>query len=93
MVLARIKVTGIVQGVGFRWFVRDEAQIRGLTGTVENLADSSVEIRVEGEREVIDQLIQSLKVGNRISRVDTCHIDWVEPTGKYNNFRILFRGY
>ena len=41
-------VTGAVQGVGFRWFVREHARRLGLAGTVRNQADGSVSIEAAG---------------------------------------------
>jgi acylphosphatase len=42
------RVHGTVQGVGFRWFVRDHARRMGLRGTVANLPDGAVEVHAEG---------------------------------------------
>ena len=46
----RLVVTGRVQGVGFRWFIRNEATSLGLSGTVRNRDDGAVEIDAEGDR-------------------------------------------
>lgn len=48
---------GRVQGVGFRYYVVQKANQLGLTGWVKNLYDGSVEMEVEGQEELIDQLI------------------------------------
>ncbi len=42
------RVHGRVQGVGFRWFVRDRARRLGLTGTVRNNADGTVDVQAAG---------------------------------------------
>lgn len=44
----RIVVRGRVQGVGFRWFVREHARALRLAGWVKNLPDGMVELEVEG---------------------------------------------
>ncbi|HHE47313.1 MAG TPA: acylphosphatase [Bacteroidetes bacterium] len=93
MISAHILLGGIVQGVGFRWFVRREADRLGLTGTVKNLADGSVEIHVEGEREVIDDFVELLKVGNGFSRVDSCRLNLSDDLRGYKEFKILLTGY
>jgi len=85
-----ILISGSVQGVGFRWFVQREAELFRLTGTVRNLPDGRVEIYAEGARETIKTLIITLKVGNAISRVDTCDVTWDTASGKYSDFRIIF---
>lgn len=48
---------GRVQGVGFRYYAVQKANQLGLTGWVKNLYDGSVEMEVEGQEELIDQLI------------------------------------
>ena len=55
---------GRVQGVGFRYYAVQKANQLGLTGWVKNLYDGSVEMEVEGQEELIDQLIILLQ--NRI---------------------------
>ena len=47
-VRVRLRVTGRVQGVGFRWFVREEARRLGLAGWVRNAPDGSVELELHG---------------------------------------------
>ena len=63
---------GRVQGVGFRYYAVQKASQLGLTGWVKNLYDGSVEMEVEGQEELIDQLIIFLQ--NRtyiwIERID-----------------------
>lgn len=63
---------GRVQGVGFRYYAVQKANQLGLTGWVKNLYDCSVEMEVEGQEELIDQLIIFLQ--NRtyiwIERID-----------------------
>ena len=45
----RIRLGGRVQGVGFRWYTRREAQELGLPGRVRNLPDGGVEVEVAGD--------------------------------------------
>ncbi|MBC8182330.1 acylphosphatase [candidate division KSB1 bacterium] len=85
---AHIIVSGLVQGVGFRWFVEREAKTLGLTGFVRNLYSGEVEVKAEGERGLIEELIASLKVGNRMSNVVDVKISWTEFENKYKNFQI-----
>lgn len=63
-------VHGLVQGVGFRWFVRREARARGLTGWVRNLPDGSVEVLVRGPGASITSLGNALARGPAGARVD-----------------------
>jgi acylphosphatase len=87
---AQIIVSGLVQGVGFRWFVEREAKAFELTGQVRNLYSGEVEVKIEGERGLIEELIARLKVGNRVSNVADVKITWTEFENKYKNFQIRF---
>lgn len=60
---ARIEITGIVQGVGFRWFAREKARRWGLAGWVRNRPDGSVEVLVEGSSASIEGFIEMLRAG------------------------------
>lgn len=66
----RIVVSGRVQGVGFRWFARAEAERLGLSGWVRNRRDGSVEVEVAGGRELIDELANRLRAGPSSAAVD-----------------------
>jgi acylphosphatase len=74
--LVRIHATvrGRVQMVGFRAFVLRRASELGVQGTVANRADGSVESVVEGRRDAVERLIQSLRVGPRAARVDAVEV-------------------
>jgi acylphosphatase len=68
------RVTGLVQGVGYRYFVFNTARKLGLSGWVRNCADGSVEVEAQGERAVLAQLISQLNTGPRwaqVSHVET----------------------
>jgi len=58
-----VQVRGRVQGVGFRWFVREAAHRLGLTGWVRNLPDGSVEVVAEGDDVSIASFRASLLEG------------------------------
>jgi acylphosphatase len=63
-------VKGRVQGVGFRWFVHQEAAEIGLRGWVRNTDHGHVEIVAAGKPEELAELKDSLRKGSRGSRVD-----------------------
>lgn len=62
-------VKGKVQGVGFRWFVVDEARRLGLAGWVRNNADGSVELCARGSAAALQSLESHVRSGPRGSRV------------------------
>ncbi|MEE8520631.1 MAG: acylphosphatase [Gemmatimonadota bacterium] len=61
---------GRVQGVGFRWWARTTAAALGLRGTVRNLPDGSVEVRVAGSPKRVDDFVHALRSGPPQARVD-----------------------
>ena len=63
MAAMRVIVEGRVQGVGFRWFVRQEARRLGVAGWVRNLPDGSVELTVGGESSAVRRLLDHVRVG------------------------------
>ncbi len=65
----RILVSGQVQGVGFRWFVRQAARELGLAGRVRNLPDGGVEVEAAGPPEALAALCERLREGPPGSRV------------------------
>ena len=68
-------VSGRVQGVGFRHFLRSSAQMHGLDGYALNLADGRVEFLLQGEAADIDRVIEQIRVGPRYARVDDVSLE------------------
>lgn len=82
------RISGRVQGVGFRYFTWDAARREGLTGVVRNMPDGSVEAAAEGEREALDRFEAAISSGPAGARV--LHVDREDgpPTGQYHEFSI-----
>src|SRR5665647_807928 len=72
---AKIRVKGVVQGVGFRPFVYKHAVELHLTGYVKNLG-AHVDVDVDGSYDAIVRLIAFLKQGPPISRIDDVEVEW-----------------
>lgn len=89
-VRAHIIVSGMVQGVGYRYFVLKVAHRMELTGWVKNLPNGDVEIDVEGPRGLIESFIRELRVGNAWATVRNIDVEWDKYTGKYTGFDIAF---
>lgn len=81
-------VTGRVQGVGFRYFVQREAQRLGLSGTVCNRRDHSVEVQARGSRGDLERLAERLRQGPAMSRVDAVELRWGVPAPEGEGFHI-----
>ena len=85
---AEIIVNGLVQGVGYRYFVYREAQNLGLKGYVINLYTGEVLTVAEGEKVLVEELINKLKVGPLHAAVKNCYVDWQEPLNEFTTFEI-----
>ena len=70
MIRYHLLVKGLVQGVGYRYFVKTTAVQLKLKGWVRNLYDGHVEVEVQGETERVNMFISHLKEGPRFSTVD-----------------------
>ncbi|MBM4168232.1 MAG: acylphosphatase [Ignavibacteria bacterium] len=81
-----IIVKGLVQGVGFRYFVYRKAVSYGLKGFVRNLVNGDVEIVAEGDRSLVEELIKDTKVGPRAAHVLDLKLEWQKPTDSYRDF-------
>jgi acylphosphatase len=76
----RLRIEGIVQGVGFRAFVEREATARGLDGWVRNRRDGGVEAVLAGPASLITEVIERCREGPRSARVDMLKVlDDAEP--------------
>ena len=65
-----IIVEGLVQGVGFRWYVLSIANKYFITGTVKNLSNGMVEVFAQGHERDLDIFLQALETGSHYSRVE-----------------------
>ncbi len=86
---ANIIVSGMVQGVGFRYFVYNRAVRSGLDGFVRNLVNGNVEIEVEGDRSLIEDLIKDVSIGPRSAQVTDVKVGWKNPRSEHRGFEIL----
>ena len=84
----RFVVSGLVQGVGFRYFAQDAARREGLHGYVTNQDDGTVEVWAEGEAEALERFERKLRQGSSRSRVEHVMIDEVSPGQGNTGFSI-----
>ncbi len=84
----KILVSGVVQGVGYRYFIARTAMELDIKGYAKNLYGGDVEIFGEGRTEFLEEFISRAKKGPPHAYVDKAKIDWLEFTNKYNKFEI-----
>ena len=85
---AEIIVGGLVQGIGFRYFVYRNAIPLGLKGYVKNLYSGEVFTVVEGPKGMINELFKLLKVGPSHSHVTKFNITWTDFNNEFTSFEI-----
>jgi acylphosphatase len=79
---AHVEVSGIVQGVGFRWFARQAGRRHHLAGWVRNRADGSVEIAAAGNEPELQRFLDEIRHGPdgaRVSAVRSLPVDGLTP--------------
>lgn len=84
----RLYITGIVQGVFFRRFIKDNAEKLNVKGFTRNLEDGRVEVFLEGDADRVNQMIDLCKKGpnhSKIKKVDQKR----ETFQNFKNFKII----
>jgi len=84
----QIRVHGRVQGVGFRAFVAQNANLFNLTGWVRNVGRDQVETHAEGTQENLERFLEKVKAGPSVSNVKECEVEWGEFHGEFKNFKV-----
>lgn len=83
---AHVYVSGFVQGVGFRAYIRSKARKLGVTGWVRNLTDGRVEAVLQGDYKAINRVIFYCNRGPFFSSVTDVVVDWEEENEHFNEF-------
>ncbi len=87
---AEIIADGVVQGVGFRYFVIRKAQKLGLKGYVQNLYSGEVLTVVEGDKFIIEELFKEIRIGPSHASVTKCIIKWFDYKNEFTNFEVRY---
>jgi len=87
---AKILVSGLVQGVGYRYFTYNKAYEYGLTGYVKNLPNGDVLVEVEGDEGMIDEFIKELRIGPMTAHVRDIVVEKSKYIIGYDKFDIAF---
>jgi acylphosphatase len=87
MLRRRVVVRGTVQGVGFRYSARLEAERLGIAGWIRNRPDGAVDAEIEGDEASVQAMLDWLAAGPRGARVDRLDVAEVADVGE-RAFRI-----
>lgn len=79
-------ITGSVQGVGFRYWTRGQAEQLGLVGSATNRPDGSVLVVAEGPSSAVNQLVKRLKSGHTPGRIDRVDVSMDAAAGGLTGF-------
>lgn len=86
---AHVFVSGFVQGVGYRHFVRKNAKKLGLRGFVINLPDGRVEAVFEGDKKEVDKMVNICRKGPFISSVKGIEVFEEDEKGDFASFEVI----
>jgi len=86
-----IKIYGRVQGIGYRWFILENAKKYNLYGWVKNCDDGSVECGAKGLKEDIDKFIEDIKK-HPLAKITKMDIEKCSDESKifYDDFKIIY---
>ena len=85
-----IIVSGVVQGIGFRYFAQRLATQYQLVGYVKNLPDGTVEVEAEGDHGLLNDFLKAISRGPSFGYVSHVEVEWKPYTGTYKGFHIRF---
>jgi acylphosphatase len=88
MISVHAFVSGFVQGVGYRQFVRKQAEKLGLTGWVQNLPDGRVEYVAQGDKTKLEELISRCRQGPFLAEVKDIAVTWQDESDPFTGFQI-----
>ncbi len=89
-VARRVLLAGQVQGVGFRAFTQEQAELLGVTGYVRNLTDGRVEALAEGRHAVLAEMMRRLEAGPSAAEVQSMETEDLPSSGEYETFTIRY---
>lgn len=90
MSCVHMKISGLVQGGGFRYYTVSCARQLGLSGWVLNLPDGRVEAEIVGEKDKIEELIAQIEIGPTGSQVTGVDCRWRPDEPQYNSFTVRY---
>lgn len=86
---AHVFISGLVQGVGYRFFTRQQARNLKIKGWVRNLPNNDVEAVFEGERTAVNEIIQWCRIGPPEAVVKDVQVEYSQAQG-LETFEIIY---
>ena len=85
-----VTLYGNVQGVGFRYFTKQNANRLGIVGWVKNQMDGTVEIWAEGREYKLQKFLDTVREGPSHAHVRNADVKWKEPQEEFSSFRVRY---
>lgn len=83
---AHLFISGYVQGIGYRQFVKTNAVRLGLTGWVRNLSDNRVEAVFQGDKKVIEKMLALCRTGPMLAEIKDIAVIWEKADKEFKSF-------
>jgi acylphosphatase len=87
---AEVIVQGVVQGVGYRFFVLNQARLYDVKGFVKNMPDGTVQVVAEGKKGMVKDFIERLRIGPLSAHVTGVDVKWNEKDSGFTEFRLQY---
>lgn len=89
MITVQGYVSGRVQGVGFRYFLKQQAGMAEVTGFTKNLDDGRVEFLLQGDENNVDNVVNKIRRGPAFSRIDAVDSHAINSAKEFQEFDIF----
>jgi acylphosphatase len=76
-----VRITGAVQGIGFRYLAQRRARALGVSGWIRNERDGAVAAAFEGPRDQVESMVDWCRRGPAGARIDEVELVWQQPSG------------
>ncbi len=86
MTQVHLLISGFVQGVGYREFVRSKARKLGLTGWVRNLSDNRVEVIAQSNEKTLKRFIKICERGPFLAQIKNIAVEWQDSHEQFDTF-------
>ena len=84
----QVRISGHVQGVGFRYYAAHVAKELGVLGSIRNTMDG-VDVVGEGPRPKLDEFVDALSKGPHTAEVTDVITAWSTPSGEFSDFAVV----